>query len=385
MEQYQQMIPPYTDLIASKERSITDPGYVRNIPDSGINYKMAKQISELFNINHEIKLCNPNPMAAFQPGAKPTLSNYVFGGMLVSGIHPTDPSQCRMINMFESEGLAFKGKNMMMQSMINFDLDNKSNNRQLRIRSSKDEKDKASLFQEVTFSHQDTKKAFEITLAPINLAQKQGVLVSNFNYQANDKLRIGGDVKFQRAPGMTGATEQKIGATVGACFKQFDDKYLNREADKTSGPCNFAETSAKLTLADNSIMPTTLTLQHWIRSRVCNSIEALAQIDCKLPGAGSTDPMAMMMGMGGPSKGSITGKIGAAFRYPDAPKQQPFGQPPRESGNFFKCFIDSDLKIQNIIETKFGNATNLGAGIKTTYDMKNDSLQLGLGITFGEG
>lgn len=376
--------PSYGELIRAREAGITESSHVRSIPETGYNFKMSKQVSEMFNLNHEIKLCNPNPLAQYQPGAKPTVSTYVYGGMLVSGIHPTDPSQCRLINLFESEGIKLWGNNVNMQSMINFDLDNKANNRQLRIRSSKDEKNAASLFQEVTFSHQDAKKSLELTLVPMNLTQKMGIIMSSLNYQVRDNLRFGGDLKIQNTPGMTGAPQMSTAGTIGITYSQFDNKYNKREGDKSSGPLNFAETSAKLTLADNSFMPASLTLQHWVRSRVSNNIEALAQIDCNFPGSSSNNPMAAMMGMGGSTETSISGKIGACYKYPDPAKPQPYGMPARETGNFFKSFIDSDFKVQNIIETKFAGAASLTAGIRTIYDMKADQLKVGVGMSFGE-
>merc|ERR1719454_246531 len=195
-----------------------------------------------------------------------------------------------------------------------------------------------------------------------------GIIMSSLNLQTNKNIRIGGDLKLQNTPGMTGAPQFSTAGTLGLSYSHFDSKYNNREGDASCDPLNFAETSAKLTLADNSIMPASLTLQHWVRSRVSNKIEALCQIDCNMPGSASSNPMAAMMGMGGSNEASVTGKIGACFKYPDAAKPQQFGMPPRETGNFFKAFIDSDFKLQNIVETKFGGNVGLSAGMRTTYD-----------------
>merc|ERR1712088_217538 len=213
----------FSDLISTQERIVCPP------LDHGVSGKLAKPISEIFQISHEMRVAQDNPMAGLVPGAKPTLSKYAFSGQYVH---------------MDMEAVVRNPADPPNQSIINF-----SNNRSCRVTTGKDADNNASLVKEmnVTVQNSSVSRTDLVLAAPKFLTAEgpcfEGVFVGSHLRKINDNVQLGGDLTFRKMKTPRGLMQDLV-PSVGGAYAWLDG------AGK-----KYAETSAKISFQANSIVP----------------------------------------------------------------------------------------------------------------------------------
>jgi len=350
----------FSDLISTQERIVCPP------LDHGVSGKLAKPISEIFQISHEMRVAQDNPMAGLVPGAKPTISKYAFSGQYVHmdmeavARNPADPPKPSMINFFEYGS----DNDMTIQSIFNF-----SNNRSCRVTTGKDADNNASLVKEmnVTVQNSSVSRTDLVLAAPKFLTAEgpcfEGVFVGSHLRKINDNVQLGGDLTFRKMKTPRGLMQDLV-PSVGGAYAWLDG------AGK-----KYAETSAKISFQANSIVPGSYQFQHWAKSKIHDRHQALCQLRIE------PDQMAMFTGN---NSLSINGKVAYMSKIPDvdAKKALP-GMPEKESGTVTRATLDTDWNLTSSFDTTI-DVLPLRFGGRATYSIPKDELKLGLSFTYGE-
>lgn len=351
------LLESYADLITVQERTIFGVSQ-----DHGLSTKISKPVSETFQLSHEVKIGQDNPLFGLMPNAPATVSKYIFGGQLVGMIdESSQPPKPKLISFFEYGS----DNDMSIQNIFNF-----SNNRNIRLTSGKDEKNVTSLFKEMNICLNSTENSNTnmVIAAPKFISSSgpmfEGVFVGTHLQKINPNIKFGGELTFRRMTTPRGLMSDIV-AGFGGSYSWSDEK----------GP--FAETTAKISCQANTPIPSSCQFQHWAKSRVCDKIQALAQL--------RLEPSSMAMFTGDNSL-NMSGKLGYSMKIPDpeAKKNNMMGMPEKDAGTVCRGTLDTDWNVTGTVETEM---TDFPArmGAKMSYNIEKDDLKLGLSLNYGEG
>jgi len=298
---------------------------------SGFQFKFNRGITPQFQVNHAMKVQQPNPLAQMIPGQPEAKSLYCFGGTLVTNMVNNEP---RLISHFE--WLSDSEINVQTMSQL-------SETAKLRLISGHSPTmGGTSLVREMTVDITKPKTTCSFTLASPKILSKEGptfegVAMTSFMRKFSDSFNIGAECMMSRRMNPREGMQTTFipGLAIQYVWPQKDvlSNPGNPQSDKLVSE---AESVMSLACSPNSVIPTSLNLLHWAKGGKNGCNQAIAELTI---GQDPTPPQ-----MGGSGGIQASGSVGYMMRIedPNAPKPQP-GMPPVQSGATIRGKLTSGL------------------------------------------